>query len=115
MSYRPKRYGDLTEEQRVTLEDIRRRHKEEHDALSESFYQKKRSAGVSPQEQAAFDAQHDAIHQKYEQEMLQTGLLEEYDELEEMSIGLTEMVADINRTREQQGQKPLEIKETQEG
>jgi hypothetical protein len=109
MSYRPKRYKDLTEDQKAALEEIRHRHKEEHDALSNSFYQKKHGAGVSPEEQAAFDVQHNAIHQKYEQEMLQAGLLEEYDELEVTTTRLNELLVDVNKLREQRELKALEI------
>lgn len=111
MLYRPKRDRDLTIEQKALREDIRHRHKEEHDALSNPFYEKKHSVGVSPEEQAAFDTQHNAIHQKYEQEMFQAGLLEGYDELDKFMVALDETLKRVNALREQRELKPLEIKE----
>lgn len=114
MALRLKRRRDLTEAQRAALSDIQRRHKEEHDALSSSFYQKKHSVGVSPEEQAAFDAKHNAIHMKYEQEMVDAGLYEEVDELAIATAKLNEMVADINLIREGRGLRPLELAEKAE-
>lgn len=111
MGSRQKRDRDLTAEQKALREDIRYRHKEEHDALSNPFYQKKHSVGVSPEEQATFDVLHSAIHQKYEQEILQAGLLEEYDELDELTVALNETLGRVNALREQRGLKPLEVKE----
>ncbi len=46
----------------ATMAEIRANHQGEHAALSVAFYEKKRSEeGVTPQEQADFDAAHAAI------------------------------------------------------
>lgn len=54
-----------------TMAEIKANHQGEHDILSAAFYAKKRSEeGVTPQEQAEFDAAHAAIWLDLEAELL---------------------------------------------
>lgn len=53
----------------LTIDGIKAAVKITHDTLSDAFYTKKGSTGVTPQEQADFDAQHKQIWDDCEAEV----------------------------------------------
>lgn len=95
MALRPIRYRDLPKEKQKIADYINACYQVEHDTLSNAFYQKKHSIGVTAEEEAEFRAAHDALGPKYEQERLNAGLLEEYDELEELYAARAELEEEI--------------------
>jgi len=60
----------------VTKEILTRKQSELHDKMSEDFYNKKHSIGVTQQEQADFDKKHLIITQKYEADLIANGYAE---------------------------------------
>lgn len=114
MMYRRKRPSELTEELR---QDKLVKDKEYEQAvanLSTPFYQKKRSVGVTPEEQTTYEQVKHQLWSDYEQWAIASGLCEEItlveQELAQMD-GLLEQIHRLNNLRTQLGKKELELTE----
>lgn len=111
MALRPIRYRDLPPEKQADYDYINACFQVEHDTLSNAFYQKKHSIGVTAEEEVIFKAAHDALQPKYDEERMKAGLLEEYDELMEIGAVLQELLESVNAARQERGLQPLKLTE----
>lgn len=112
MALRPIRYRDLPPEKQADYDYINACFQVEHNALSNAYYEKKHSVGVTAEEVVViFKAAHDALQPKYDEERMKAGLLEEYDELVEMGAVLQELLEDVNATKQERGLQPLKLTE----
>jgi len=59
----------------MTEVEIKANYKAQHDTLSEAFYAKKRTIGVTPEEQAQFDQEHGQIWDGMRTELIAEGYL----------------------------------------
>jgi len=96
--------------------DIRKRiddaHKEAHDALSNVFYGKKRSVGVTVEEAETFRVEHAAIHDKHDQDLIDAGLAWLKTDNDRMALeeqDLRNRIDELNILRAEKGLRQLEI------
>ena len=59
-----------------TIDEIKTNYKEQHNTLSEAFYTKKKTVGVTQEEKSIFDQQHGQIWNNMEAELLAEGYIQ---------------------------------------
>jgi hypothetical protein len=72
-----KRARELTPDQKKLKQEMDKQYEIDSAALANPFYQKKRSVGVTEQEEADYTAQYHALWDAYVEKALQLGLMEE--------------------------------------
>ena len=110
--YRRKRPSELTEELRQAKLIKDKEYEQAVANLSTPFYQKKRSEGVTPGEEATYQLAKTQLWDTYEQWAIAEGLYEEIT-LEEQELaarnGLIEQLGRVNNLRAQLGLKLMEL------
>ena len=111
---RQKRLHELTPEQIIFKEAEDARYEVESEALAAPFYAKKRTEGVTDEEQQAFDLEHERIWVEHLQRAVAGGLYEIEDEqtvLSRKESLLSDALGKINEMRVSLGLNELELKE----
>lgn len=82
--------------------------------LSATFYQKKRSVGVTPEEEESYKQASSKLWNDYKTWAIGEGLYEEVtpeQQLAEAEDGLNSLIEEVNTIRQELRQKPIEIVE----
>jgi len=110
--WRPKRPSALTDSQRADKLQRDSQYELAAQNLSTAFYQKKRSVGVTPQEEEAYRQAKSKLWNDYLEWAKANGLYQEVtpeQQLAEAQTNLTEQINQVNLIRSELGQKPIQI------
>jgi len=112
--WRPKRPSALTDNQRAAKLQKDSEYEIAVQNLSTSFYQKKRTTGVTAAEEDKYKQDKAELWNDYLEWARANGLYEEVtpeQQLAEAETGLTEQLEEVNRLRVELKRRPFEIKE----
>jgi hypothetical protein len=110
--WRPKRPSALTDSQRADKLQKDSQYEIAAQNLSTAFYQKKRSVGVTPQEEETYRQAKAKLWNDYLEWAKNAGLYEQVtpqQQLVEAEADLNEQIAEVNAIRSELGQKPIQI------
>ena len=112
--WRPKRPSALTDSQRAGKLQKDSQYEIAVQNLSTAFYQKKRTVGVTAEEEEKYRQDKAKLWNDYLEWAKANGLYEEVtpeQQLAEAETGLAEQVKEINLIRQELGRKPIEVVE----
>jgi len=113
--WRPKRPSALTDSQRAEKLQKDSGYEIAVQNLSTAFYSKKRTVGVTQQEEDDYRAQKAQLWNNYKTWAISAGLYEEVtpeQQLAEAETGLMAQLEEVNQLRVELKHRPFEIKET---
>jgi len=112
--WRPKRPSALTDNQRAAKLQKDSEYEIAVQNLSTAFYTKKRTVGITAEEEEEYRQQKAQLWDNYYQWATANSLYEEVipdQQLAEAETGLTEQLEEVNRLRVELKRRPFEVKE----